>query len=263
MANEAILDHAFAPVTRAIDEAAGFGPTLRVLDVGCGSGTLLDLATSQGADAVGVDISPGMAEAARQRVPSATLVVADAQTEDLLAAAPGPSFDRVVSRFGVMFFAEPAAAFANIRRATTPDGRLAAAVWRSTGENVVFTHGLGPLLRRVEVPVVAADAPGPTALADADRTRRLLDEAGWGDIELAPLDFTLDYGVDGSDGVEERFATLMAGGAARLATADLRPGMSEDEWEDLLGEIREEIRDAVVDGAVRIPGAAWLVTARA
>lgn len=263
VANEAILDHTFTQVTDAILDAAGLGPTLRVLDVGCGSGTLLAAAVEKGADAVGVDISPGMVEAARRRVPDATVLVADAQTADLLDGAPGPSFDRVVSRFGVMFFDDPVAAFANIRSAATPDGRLVAAVWRGMDENPVFTLGAGPLLARAEVPVPAPGAPGPTALADADRTRRLLSDAGWDAVEISPLDVTLDYGLDGSDGVEERLATVLAGGVGRTAEAQLRPGMTEDEWEAILEEMREEIRGARVDGVVQIPGAVWLVTAQA
>jgi SAM-dependent methyltransferase len=264
VANEAIIDRSMTQVTDAILAAAGLGPALRVLDVGCGSGTLLAAAVEKGADAVGVDISPGMVEAARRRVPDATVLVADAQTADLLAGAPGSSFDRVVSRFGVMFFDDPVAAFANIRGATTPGGRLVAAAWRGMDQNPVFTLGAGPLLERIEVPTPAPGAPGPTALADADRTRRLLSDAGWDAVEISPLDVTLGYGLDGSDGVEERLATVLSGGVARTAIAQLRPGMSDGEWAGLLDEMREEIRGVVgVDGAVSLPGAVWLVTARA
>ena len=121
--NERIFDAAFASFTAAVLGAADLGAGQRVLDVGCGSGTLLDAAVAAGADAVGVDISSAMVEAARRRVPTATVVTADAQTVDLLVTVPGAPFDRVVSRFGVMFFAEPATAFANIRSATAPRRR--------------------------------------------------------------------------------------------------------------------------------------------
>jgi SAM-dependent methyltransferase len=114
--NEEIFDAVFAPVTAAVLGAAAIEPRHRLLDAGCGSGTLLAAGVAAGAAVVGIDISPGMADAARRRVAAATVVVDDAQEADLLAAAPGAPFDRVVSRFGVMFFADPAAAFANIRR---------------------------------------------------------------------------------------------------------------------------------------------------
>ena len=121
--NERIFDAAFAPFTAAVLGAADLGSARRVLDVGCGTGTLLDAAVAAGAGAVGVDISSAMVEAARRRVPTATVVAADAQTADLLAAAPGAPFDRVVSRFGVMFFAEPEAAYS---RTSGPPRRPAA-----------------------------------------------------------------------------------------------------------------------------------------
>src|SRR5262245_34046303 len=139
--NESIFDSLFAPVTAAISDAAAIAPGQRLLDVGCGSGTLLAAGTAAGASVVGVDIAPGMADAARHRVPEATIVVGDAQTLDLATEAPGPPFDRVVSRFGVMFFRDPAAAFANLRRAAAPRARLVFACWRGREDNPMFTLG--------------------------------------------------------------------------------------------------------------------------
>ncbi|WP_420110824.1 class I SAM-dependent methyltransferase, partial [Pseudactinotalea sp.] len=218
----------------------------------------------RGADAVGVDISPGMVEAAQTRVPEATIAVGDAQTDDLLAlVGGGPAFDRVLSRFGVMFFGDPTAAFGNIRAATSPGGRLAAAVWRGPEENPVFTLGVQPLLAHMELPQPAPGAPGPTALADPDHTRTILDQAGWDAVEISPLDVTLDYGLDHSDGVDERLAMALAGGTWRTAAAQLRPTLSEAQWDALVEDARVEIRAAAVDGVVRIPGACWLVTATA
>lgn len=262
VANERIVDHAFAPVTEALLSAADLGSTQRVLDVGCGSGTLLAAAVERGADAVGVDISPGMADAARSRVPQATVAIGDAQTDDLLAlAGGGEAFDVVLSRFGVMFFEDPTAAFTNIRSVTSSGGRLVAAVWRGAEENPVFTLGVQPLLAHMELPAPGPGAPGPTALADPERTRTILEQAGWDAVEISPLDVTLDYGLDGSDGVEERLAMALAGGTWRIAAARLRPTLTEAQWDALVDAARDEIRDASVDGVVRIPGACWLVTA--
>ena len=152
--NERIFDAALSPFTAAILDSADLGSAKRVLDVGCGAGTLIEAAVSAGADAVGVDISSVMVEAARRRVPTAIVVTADAQTADLLAAAPGAPFDRVVSRFGVMVFADPHQAFANIRSATTPGARLAFVCWRE-GETEMFSLGLRGLMARL------ADPPTP------------------------------------------------------------------------------------------------------
>ncbi|MDN5896342.1 MAG: class I SAM-dependent methyltransferase, partial [Nocardioides sp.] len=126
-----VLDLAFAPFTAAILNAAGLDSAHRVLDIGCGMGTLLEEVTAAGVEAVGFDIAPVMVDAARARVPAATAIQADAQTADLPAMAGGVRFDTVLSRFGVMFFDDPVAAFANIRAATGPGARLVLASWRA------------------------------------------------------------------------------------------------------------------------------------
>ena len=229
MRNERIFDAAFAPFTAAVLGAADLGSARRVLDVGCGTGTLLDAAVAAGADAVGVDISSAMVEAARRRVPTATVVTADAQTADLLAAAPGAPFDRVVSRFGVMFFAEPEAAFANIRAAMAPRARLAFVCWRE-GETYMFSVALRALTARLADPPVRpkTGAPGPMGLANADRIREVLTVAGWSAVTIAPRDGSCDYAIDGSDGVEELLAVALSSTFGRAVRADAgaapRPG---------------------------------------
>ena len=260
--NERIFDVVFSPFTAAVLGAADLGSARRVLDVGCGVGTLLDAAVAAGADAVGVDISSTMVEAARQRVPTATVVTADAQTADLLAAAPGAPFDRVVSRFGVMFFADPEAAFVNIRSAMAPGARLAFVCWRE-GETNMFSLGLRALTARLADPPVPATpgAPGPMGLADADRILEVLTVAGWSDVTIEASDGLCDYGIDGSDGVEERLAIALSSTAGRAVRAALEPRLDPDEWQAVLDEARAELRAQLVDGAVRFVGHTWLVTA--
>ena len=260
--NERIFDAVFAPFTAAILGAADLGSARRVLDVGCGAGTLLDAAVAAGADAVGVDISSAMVEAARRRVPTATVVTADAQTADLLAAAPGAPFDRVVSRFGVMFFAEPEAAFANIRSATAPGARLAFVCWRE-GETDMFSLGLRALTARLADPPARPmpGAPGPMGLANADRIREVLTVAGWSDVTIEPSDGLCDYSIDGSDGVEERLTIALSSTVGRAVRAALEPRLDPDEWQAVLDEARAELRAELVDGAVRLVGHTWLVTA--
>ena len=260
--NERIFDAVFAPFTAAVLRAADLGSASRVLDVGCGAGTLIEAAVAAGADAVGVDISSVMVEAARRRVPTATVVTADAQTADLLAAAPGAPFDRVVSRFGVMFFAEPEAAFVNIRSAAAPGARLAFVCWRE-GETYMFAIGLRALTARLADPPgrPMTGAPGPMSLANADRIREVLTAAGWSDVTIEPSDGVCDYAIDGSDGVEELLTIALASTYGRAVRAALEPRLDEGGWQELLDEARADLRAQLVDGDVRLVGHTWLVTA--
>jgi SAM-dependent methyltransferase len=260
--NERIFDAVFAPFTAALLDAADLGAARRVLDVGCGSGTLLAAAVEAGADAVGVDVSPAMVDAARGRAPAATVVTADAQTADLLALAPGPPFDRVVSRFGVMFFDDPTAAFANIRAAAAPGARLAFTCWREE-EHDMFWLGFRALTTRMAEPpdLPAPGAPGPLGLAAPDRVRAVLAGAGWSDLALAAVDGMCDYAIDGGDGVEERLAVMLSGTLGRAARAELERRLGPAEFEAVLEEARADLRTGVVDGGLRYPGHTWLVTA--
>ncbi len=260
--HERIYDAAFAPFTRAVLSAAGITDGLRVLDVGCGAGTLLEASIAAGAEAVGVDISPLMAEAARRRAPEARIVVADAQISDLLAEAPGRPFDRVISRFGVMFFADPVAAFANLRSVTAPGGRLAFVCWRN-GERDMFWHGLRSLVARLDPPPTqpADDEPGPMGLAGGDRIRRVLTDAGWRDIVIEPMEKTADFSINGSDGVEERLAVALAGRVGQAIRRELESRLGDAGWAEALAEARAELRGRLVHGTVAFPARAWLVTA--
>ncbi|WP_170285936.1 class I SAM-dependent methyltransferase [Nocardioides rubriscoriae] len=263
--HQEIFDAIFAPVTTALLARAGLDEGHRVLDVGCGSGSLLAAAVDAGALAVGVDVSPGMVAAARSRVPGARVLLADAQTTDLLAAAPGDPFDRVVSRFGVMFFDDPVAAFSSIRAACAPGALLTFACWRTFAENPMMTLGQDLLLARLGEPPVdlPADAPGPMAFADPDRVRAVLTGAGWSDVAVTPYDFDCDYGWDGSDGVEHRMATMLATTTGQRVQAQLRPRLGPDGWALLLDEVRAHLRGHLVDGSLRFPAAVWLVTGTA
>jgi SAM-dependent methyltransferase len=237
-------------------------PGGRILDIGCGTGGVTARYVAGGSAAVGVDISAAMIDAARASVPDAEFLLGDAQTEDL--AAHGP-FTGVVSRFGVMFFDDPVAAFTNIRRAMAPDAQLGFICWRGIEENQMFTLGTRLLQSRMDPPAPppTPGAPGPLALAEPGRAVALLQDAGWGDVAAEPVDVLCDYGIDGSDGVEERLVMVLNTSGGRAARAQLEAKLGPEGWADLLDEVRAELRRNLVDGRVAFTGAAWLLTAHA
>ena len=187
-----LLDQLFQPIEDLLVDAVSPETTRRVLDVGCGTGsTTVAVARRLGAGArcTGVDISEPMIAAARGRAEregaSAVFIVADAQTYPLERA----SFDAIISRFGVMFFGDPVAAFTNLRGAARAGARLRCVVWRSAAENPFMTtaeHAAAPLLP--DLPARRPDEPGQFAFADRDRVRRILDESGWSEIDIQPID---------------------------------------------------------------------------
>ncbi len=161
----------------------------RVLDVGCGTGaTSLAIARRAGA-CTGVDVSETMLALARARAEKQdarpVFVLADAQTHPFEPS----SFDMIVSRFGVMFFEDPAAAFANLRRAAKSAGALRFFAWRSPAENTFMTtpeRAVAPLVP--PMPPRDPDAPGMFAFADDVRVRRILGESGWSAIDVRAID---------------------------------------------------------------------------
>ncbi|CAJ1493862.1 class I SAM-dependent methyltransferase [[Mycobacterium] kokjensenii] len=258
----AVFDAVLAPFADAVIAHADITPGARVLDIGCGSGTLLQRTTDLGADAFGVDISEPMVAAARRRVPQATVALGDAQTMDLRDGDDGAAFDRAISRFGVMFFEDPVAAFVNIRGAAAPGARLAFVCWRD-GDNPMFTAGVDVLAAKLESPPAAPDpgAPGPLAFGDADRVRAILAESGWSDVVIDAFDGICNFGVDGSDGVEERLMLLLSNRTGQQARAELTERLGADGWAAAVEEVRDELRRQRVDGVVQFPGRTWVVTA--
>jgi SAM-dependent methyltransferase len=180
--------------------ATGIAPGARVLDVGCGSGQISrEAARLAGPDGrvTGIDLFGPMLELARRRTAAAGLgTVAfeqvDAQVADLGAAR----YDRVVSRNGVMFFGDPVAAFANLRRALKPAGKLVVLVWQTLAENEWYADLFAAATGGREMPAGPPDAPGPFALGDAGRVRTLLAAAGFAEPELVGLREPMVYGAD-------------------------------------------------------------------
>ncbi|WP_339131107.1 class I SAM-dependent methyltransferase [Streptomyces sp. f51] len=252
-----LVDALFAPLERLVVDAVPAGQGGRVLDVGCGTGgTTVAVARrlGPGGRCVGVDISEPMLVAARARAERAgvraSFVRADA-SEHVFEPA---SFDAVVSRFGVMFFADPVRAFARLRRAAKEDAVLRFVVWRDIAENPFMTtaeRAAAPLLP--DLPERVPDAPGQFALADAGRVRGLLAEGGWAGVGVRAVDAECVMPEAELVPYFSRFGPV--GIALRGADARTRDRVVES--------VRGAFSSFVRGGEVRFTAACWQIEARA
>ncbi len=256
------IDAVFAPLTTVALDAAAPRDGERVLDVGCGCGaTVLELARRVGlaGHVLGLDVSEPMSARARERIAAAGLGNAEVLVSDASATAfPRGDADLLFSRFGVMFFADPAAAFANLRRAMRPDGRLLCAAWRPMAENSWFSVPLeAARFLLPPQPPPEPDAPGPFAFADAGRVRRILAEAGWQRVGIEPYDVPMRLAGPGQIENATEFATRV--GPLARALAEVEP--------ELRSRVRQAVADALggYDGpnGVSLSGSIWIVSARA
>src|SRR5262245_13051022 len=187
------LDDAMAPLTDMALDAAAPQAGERVIDVGCGGGaTVIELARRVGpaGHVPGVDVSEVMAAHARDRIVAERLLNAELQVADAASAQfASADADLMFSRFGVMFFSQPDAAFTHMRRAMRPGGRLLFVAWRSREENAwaaVPLEAGKPFLP--SEPKADPHAPGPYAFADPKRVQAILQAGGWDDISIVPHD---------------------------------------------------------------------------
>ena len=253
-ANADDFDRSVGAHHRLLLEAAAITPTDRVLDVGCGTGQTTREAAQRATSgsALGVDLSAAMLDLARRRaaaegVANATFVQADAQVHRF----PSAAFDLVLSRTGAMFFADHAAAFRNLAGATVPGGRLALLVWQGLAGNEWLREISAALAAGRERPSPPPDAPGPFSLADPDRVRPLLTQAGFRDVGFEGIEVPMWFGDDPDHA--HRFVLGLLGwmleGLDDAAAARAR--------DDLLATLRTH---ATRDG-VRFGSAAWIITA--
>jgi SAM-dependent methyltransferase len=255
------LDAAFTPVTAALLSLAAPAPGEDALDIGCGSGeTTLALAAAVGeaGSATGLDISEALLARARGRA-EAGLSDALFLNADAATFVDDAGFDLIVSRFGVMFFDAPVAAFANLHRLAVPGGRLCFACWQPPALNLWATLPM-QVLADLLPPQPPADplAPGPFAFADPERVHGILADAGWQDIVFHAADFKMVIG-EGDDPVASAVHfTLRIGPAARLVR-DAGPEV-EVAARAAMAAAMAPYRDGDM---VALPGSVWLVSARA
>lgn len=253
----ALLDRLLEPLVQPLVDDVRRQGARDVLDIGCGAGaTTFAVARSlrgQGR-CTGLDLSAPLIDLARRLavetgVDNADFVVADAQ----LHAFPPGRFDAVISRFGVMFFDDPVAAFANLRRAARTDARLAMVAWRGIEDNPFMTaaeRAAAPLLP--EAPPRAPDAPGQFAFADRERVSRILTAAGWREVDLQPLDVACRMPADD-----------LATYAVRMGPVSLAlPNLEADRREAVIEAVRRGFEPFVSDGVARFTAACWMVRGR-
>ena len=263
--HEAQYDAMLAPINSPLLAAATLTPGMRVIDVGCGFGAATEAvaeAIAPGGTVIGVDLSVPLLGRARARSaervaagrPGAGYEVADAQVADLVAVAGGP-VDRVMSRFGVMFFDDPVVAFTNIGRALAPDGRLAMAVWQAIDRNPwmgvagkALTEGHGVAF------VGPPEGPGPYALADRDRIEAVLASAGFASMAIEDVRTPLRVagGADAAGAAEH-----LVDSVTQFLPADVEPAPRNERVRLITDAL------AVHDGpdGVVLDSAVWIVTA--
>jgi SAM-dependent methyltransferase len=253
------LDTMLAVFLPPLLTAAAASPGDHVLDVGCGSGaTTLELADAVGpaGRVMGLDVSRPLLDRLQERAAPrglANVLVREADAQ--VAALPAGHFDVVASRFGVMFFDDPVAAFANLARAMKPGGRLAFVCWQPVDRNPWFAEPLAAAMAVVPDPKLPPPgSPGPFALSSPERVCDVLRRGGFDAVTVESLTVELDSGTPDE-------------AAAFTVNSTMVRRVAGDADESVKGAVAVAIRavmdrNQASDGHVRMAGAAWLVTAR-
>jgi ubiquinone/menaquinone biosynthesis C-methylase UbiE len=255
-----VQDTLLAPVSDILIDRAKPGAGERIVDVGCGCGaTTVAFAQRVGLSGhvLGIDISAPMLARARQIAPAempVDFVLADATVYPFVSA----TFDLLVSRFGVMFFAEPAISFANMRRALRPSGRLTFVCWREPRDNPWLMLPLQAAYQHApKLPQLGPEDPGPFSFASEARVRRILSEAGFSRIEMERCDLSFDVAT--GRGLDAALETALEIGPASRALE----GQTPDIRAAAANSIREALAPFAKGQAVPLPASIWIVTASA
>ncbi|MCA6119769.1 class I SAM-dependent methyltransferase [Bradyrhizobium sp. WSM 1738] len=252
-----VIEHMFKPFEEMLVETVTAGSEAHVLDVGCGvGGTTLAVARRlrNNGSCTGVDISAPMIAAAQAAALSegvpASFVCANAETY----AFQPDSFDTIISRFGVMFFENPVRAFSNLRHAAKDRGELRFVAWRGPAENPFMTtaeRAAAPLLPNL--PARRPGAPGQFAFADRDRINTILQESGWAEIDIRPIDVTCTL-------PEKDLVRYLS----QLGPVGLMLQETDSEIRNqVITTVRAAFSPFVHGPEVRFTAACWIVSARA
>lgn len=258
-------DAMLAPYGETVLDAAELTGGEHVLDVGCGGGaTTLGAAARVGAsdgdgdgDAVGFDISAPMLEVARTRasargISNARFMLGDAQTDAL-----GGPYDIAISRFGIMFFADPVAAFANLRSALAPGGRVALLCWRPMLDNEWIVVPTAAALEHVPPPEPPPpNSPGPFRFGEEGSLGAALAAAGFTEVTSDAVDGPMLVGGPGS--FDDAYDFLKGSGITRRVLSDA----PDEAKTQAFAAMRDALLPFATDEGVRMNGAMWLVRAR-
>jgi len=255
------MDRVVAGLTKELLDLAAPQPGECVLDIGCGAGTtVLELArrVGPGGHVLGADVSEPSVARARERIAAAGLHHAEIIVAEVSVHPFAPhSFELAFSRFGIMFFGDPVAAFANVRRAMKSGGRLALAVFRAASEKLwpnapleAVRHLLPP------IPTPGPEEPSPFSWADPARVHRILEGAGFSEISLTPLDPVIQLAGPTGEAEAADFVMVM-GPLVRVL-----PGLSAAQRENVRATLEVYFKGHTTAQGVILPAAIWVVRAR-
>jgi SAM-dependent methyltransferase len=252
------MEATLAPVDEPLIRTLRLDRPLRVADAGCGGGgTTLEIARRAPAGSVvnGFDISPALIESAGARIQPGQRGIAFAVADMATQPPPAEPYDRLVSRFGIMFYDDPRAAFANLARWLAPGGRFTFAVWGTPADNPWVTVVRDVVAEVVDVPAVDPEAPGPFRYAEAGKLTSLLARAGFDDLEVSDWRGSLPIGGGLPPAAAAEFAL-----ATFSSFAELLADAGEAAFDDARRRLTVRFSQSEQDGAVRLNACVHIIS---